>query len=307
MTVQDNASVNFGAGLDLNGSSAAPNQSILNLNGGNFTVAALFKTSVAPNQLTSVNLNGGTLRAGASSTTFLPAFNGLTANVQAGGAKVDTNGFDITIGQSLVHDAAIATDGGLTKSGLGTLTLTGDHPYNGLTRVTEGSLLATGSLSGTTAVSVSGGSLVLGASNRINDAATIMLGPGAALNTGGFSEILGALTLSGDATIALGDGASILRLANSASSAWGPGTLTIAGWSGSLLGQGQDEVFFGVDANGLTASQISQIRFLDPLGLDPGLYGAKTPGNWRTGGHSGTRLCRLAPGQRGWTSWTPTT
>jgi hypothetical protein len=102
-----------------------------------------------------------------------------------------------------------------------------------------------------------------------------MLGTGGILNTGGFSEILGAFTLGGDATIDLGTGASILRLANSTSSVWELGTLTIAGWSGSLTGQGQDEIFFGLDANGLTASQLSQIRFLDPLGLDPGIYGAK--------------------------------
>lgn len=275
MTVQDNATVNFGAGLDLNASTAAPNQTTLNLNGGSLAATGFFKNSLGANQLTTVNFNGGTLRAAGGGPTFFPSFAGLTANVQSGGAKIDTNGFDITISQSLIHDATTPMDGGLTKSGIGTLTLAGDSQYNGSTRVTEGSLVASGSLGGTASVNVRNGSLGLGAANRINDAAAVTLGLGGILNTGGFNETLGALTLEGDATIDLGAGASILRLANSASNIWAPGTLTIAGWTGLADGQGQDEIFFGSDASGLTASQISQIRFLDPLGFAPGLYGAK--------------------------------
>jgi hypothetical protein len=99
------------------------------------------------------------------------------------------------------------------------------------------------------------------------------------MTTGGMTELrarrAGTLTLNGDATIDLGTGASILRLANSASALWAPAALTIAGWSGSVDGLGQDEVFFGTNANGLTALQLSQIRFLDPLGFAPGIYGAK--------------------------------
>lgn len=275
MTVQDNAAINFGAGLDLNASTAAPNQTTLNLTGGSLAATGFFKTNLGANQLTTVNFNGGTLRAAGGGPTFFPSFAGLTANVQSGGAKIDTNGFDITISQSLVHDATTPTDGGVTKSGIGTLTLAGDSQYNGPTRVVEGSLVASGSLSGTAAVNVRNGSLGLGAANRINDAAAVTLGLGGILNTSGFNETLGALTLEGDATIDLGAGASILRLANSASNIWALGTLTIAGWSGLADGQGQDEIFFGSDASGLTASQISQIRFLNPLGFAPGLYGAK--------------------------------
>jgi autotransporter-associated beta strand protein len=91
------------------------------------------------------DFNGGTLKPTVSSTTFLQ--NLTTANVQAGGAKVDTNGFNVTIAQPLLHDAALGAtaDGGLTKSGSGTLTLTMSSSYTGNTNVTFGSLVVTGS------------------------------------------------------------------------------------------------------------------------------------------------------------------
>jgi autotransporter-associated beta strand protein len=87
------------------------------------------------------NFNGGTLRPTTNSTTFMQ---GLTrANVRNNGALIDTGGFDITIAQALLrsniaNDAA--TDGGLTKSGAGTLTLTAASTYNGPTRITAGTL-----------------------------------------------------------------------------------------------------------------------------------------------------------------------
>src|SRR5260370_36608206 len=73
--------------------------------------------------------NGGTLQPTGNSTTFLQTLTG--AKVQAGGAVIDTNGFNVTIAQPLVHDVALGStaDGGLTKIGVGTLTLTGGNPY----------------------------------------------------------------------------------------------------------------------------------------------------------------------------------
>jgi fibronectin-binding autotransporter adhesin len=89
------------------------------------------------------NFNGGTLQAGANSTAFM---HGLTvANVQAGAAIIDTQNYNITIAQNLLHDTAsgaAATDGGLTKMGAGTLTLSGMNTYNGGTIVSAGSLMA---------------------------------------------------------------------------------------------------------------------------------------------------------------------
>ncbi len=84
------------------------------------------------------DFNGGTLQAGAADSAFMAGL--TTANVQAGGAVIDTNQYDITISQPLLHDSVPAIDGGLTKIGAGTLTLSGSNGYTGVTSVDAGTL-----------------------------------------------------------------------------------------------------------------------------------------------------------------------
>jgi autotransporter-associated beta strand protein len=110
------------------------------------------------------NFNGGTLQATASDTTPNPVgqlfmTSTLTAaNVKAGGAVIDTNGFDVTIAQILQHDPALVAtaDGGLTKNGaINTLTLTGVNTYTGTTTVNDGilELTSTGQIATASAIS----------------------------------------------------------------------------------------------------------------------------------------------------------
>ena len=94
------------------------------------------------------NFNGGTLQARASVTDF---FHSMTrANVRNGGAVIDTAGFDVTVAQALLHSdigGDNATDGGLTKNGTGTLTLTGWSTYTGDTNINAGTLAIGGGAS----------------------------------------------------------------------------------------------------------------------------------------------------------------
>ena len=82
-----------------------------------------------------INFNGGTLQAAASNSNFITAYH---ANVLAGGAIIDTQGYNVTIAQALLTGAS--PDGGLTKLGSGMLTLSAGNTYNGGTTVSGGTL-----------------------------------------------------------------------------------------------------------------------------------------------------------------------
>ncbi|MHB1713085.1 MAG: autotransporter outer membrane beta-barrel domain-containing protein [Acidimicrobiales bacterium] len=93
------------------------------------------------------NFNGGTLQANAATPGIAPNYGrfmkGLTsANVQSGGAIIDSNGQTLWFAQALLHSSSLGStlDGGLTKNGAGTLDLTQPNTYTGATTVAGGTL-----------------------------------------------------------------------------------------------------------------------------------------------------------------------
>ncbi len=166
-------------------------------------------------------ISAGTLQAGAANT--------LSANSSisvAGGATLDLNGFDQSIGSlsgsgnatlggatlttggdntSTAFSGLISGSGGIIKTGSGTFTLSGANSYNGGTTISAGTLLLSGSgtlgaTSNTT--TVSGGTLNFGGTTQTQ----------AALNQSGGTVQTGTIhvanyqltggTLASDATVA---------------------------------------------------------------------------------------------------------
>lgn len=154
----DNKTTANGSGvLDMMQASAASSNTF-NLNGG--TLAIRQVVSSANNGTRVFNFNGGTLKATGDSAAFFNLGTG-TANVRDNPAIIDTNGFNVTVAQALQHSNIVndsPTDGGLTKLGLGTLTLSGISSYNGPTTVSAGTLSVTGDIA-TSALSLGAGTL----------------------------------------------------------------------------------------------------------------------------------------------------
>jgi hypothetical protein len=68
----------------------------------------------------------------------------------------------------------------------------------------------------------------------------------------------------------------VVRFAASSGLTWSNrAALTIENWSGSVSGGGNQRILFGSSASALSAQQLSQIQFLNPTGLAPGIYPAQ--------------------------------
>jgi autotransporter-associated beta strand protein len=220
VTIQDNASLSTGTeDFDLHNSTQTATWTMVSLNGGTLTVGGFVKSQSSSGRVTTNNFNGGLLRAGKSNAAFLPALSGLTVNVQTGGARVDDNGFAITIAAPLPHDPALGAilDGGFTKLGAGTLTLSSANTFTGPTLVNAGTLVlaSSGSIAASANIGVAAGAVfdvssVSGYS--LNSGRTLWgngtvngncsLGSGAILAPG--SNAIGTLTFTSSLTLAAG-------------------------------------------------------------------------------------------------------
>lgn len=229
----------------------------LNLRGG----ATVETINGATNPSTLI-LNGGVTHDGTGAAT-------INGNLALGGAERNFAVQDGAAATELAVSAAIS-DGALTKSGTGTMALSGTaaNTYSGATTVDGGTLVllksgGANAVAGSAVTLNSGGTLLLGGANQIADSTAMTLAGGAFSTGDGFSESLGALTLTGDSSISLGSLLHSLQFAASNVEVWSPGaTLTIYGWTGmdgisGLTGK----VFFGGNDTSLTLDQLSRISF----------------------------------------------
>ncbi len=132
----------------------------------------------------------------------------------------------------------------LTKSGSGEVTLSAANTYSGTT-------------------TISGGTLTLGIANAIPANAMGLSGTLKTGATAGYGTTIGALTLNGTSTIALGSGSHTLTFSDSHLLTW-TGTLSVTGWTGSATTSGGGTagvIKFGSANTTLSSTQLSNITF----------------------------------------------
>lgn len=246
---------------------------VTTISGGTLSVGTIGNGGVAGNLGQASNaaanlvLNGGTLQytGGAASTDrlFTLGTGGGTIDSSGSGTATFSNAGSMGLTGSGARTltltgsangalaAVIGDNGGataLTKTGSGTWTLTGANTFTGNTTVSAGTLAvnADGALGSTAKVTINtGGTVLLGTTagnNRIGNTTEVALA-GGTLNTGGFTETAGKMTLSGNSTLDLGAGASLVTF--DGISSLGSSTLSVLNWSGTQgSGGGTDQLLF---------------------------------------------------------------
>ena len=173
------------------------------------------------------------------------------------------------IGGTMSGGSFTASSSTVNYNGSGSQTI-GTYTYNNLTTSTSGvKTLPTGSVVNGTVRIQDTTTLESGATNLVGTGAFQL--NGGTFSTGatiGFSDTVGILTLLDDSNIALGTGNHTLTFAASNGATWTSGKmLTITGWVGGYNGTAASgtnpKIFVGNNANRLTATQLSQIRFFD--------------------------------------------
>lgn len=252
-TLSGSATHNVTGSLDL-GVSGGSNGTY-NLNGGTLSIGAVHGGGGG----SVFNFNSGTLRARADATDFFQDVS--TAYVRAGGASIETAGFNVTIAQNLLHDTSPgmpSSDGGLTKRGNGTLTLTGANTYAGVTNLNAGALqVGDGGASGNLGAGdvANNASLIFNRSGAFTVANRIT-GSGSLTKTGaGALTLTGANVYQGGTTFAAGvlNAGSALALGSSGTLSFTGGTLQYGAANAtdySARFSTADNQAFSVDTNG---------------------------------------------------------
>jgi len=219
-----------GGTLRLGGSERLPNGPVAVDAGGTFDLAGWSEQIGDLSGAGAVTLGSGTLTTGSrSSTTFSGAISGAGRLVKTGASTTFTlTGSNSFAGGTTVSAGVLAIgNGGTTGSLTGDVATSGTIAFNRSDASTFGGVISgTGTLwkqgggrltltaaqaySGPT--TISGGTLAMGASNSLSDTASVVIDAGAALDLGGFSDTIGALT--GTGAVILGSGTLAVGAAN---------------------------------------------------------------------------------------------
>ncbi|HEY1120788.1 MAG TPA: autotransporter-associated beta strand repeat-containing protein, partial [Haloferula sp.] len=249
----------------------------LNLDGGTARVGQI--TGGAGTD--TVHFNGTQLIARGNQAAFVSTVD--TADVKVGGLNVDTNGFNVTIPQVLT---AGSPSGGVTKTGAGTLTLSGANTYTGNHTINAGKLAVTNDHAGGGSFTVAEGAKMgviqtfdmdaLDAANVTFNGATgssleIDLGNSSGNPTVAPLNVTGTLTLNGPVTINVTDQLPAT------------GTIPLVSYLGSKAGTGS--FVLGTLPNGVVATlndNGSGLVSLNVVSVSLPIWDGGVNGNWNT-------------------------
>ncbi len=240
-------------GIVLDGRTETVASDTLTLNGGTFTVgpSGITSGSLNANATYQINLGGGTLSASADwSSSRLMTLTGAVGN-----AVFDTNGYTIDL------SGALGGAGGLTKSGTGTLVLSGTNTYTGATQINNSGVLSVAD------VADSGSASNLGAGSSLVFASGVLKFTGTEADSTNRT-----ITISGAANIDVSNAGGNLSLTTAISgsgqqlSKLGPGTLTLNVATGTTTLNTLDAAGGNLVLAGSTVLSVGTTR----VGVSPG-------------------------------------
>jgi len=151
--------------VTLNGTNTYSGGTNLNVGTINFSTLSNLGTG-------GLSFGGGTLQYASGSTVDISS---RTVTLAAGGGTIDTNGNNVSFANAIGNSGT----GGLTKTGLGNLTLSAVNTYTSTTSVNEGTLLLdlstnpTGVVSAASNLALGGGTLVVQGNNTVSSTQTL--------------------------------------------------------------------------------------------------------------------------------------
>jgi autotransporter-associated beta strand protein len=214
LTIQDGAIVTA-----TNGIVGATTAWGLNLNGGTLVTSGIdFGPQSFAGSVVNLNFNSGLVVASQNNSDFLTVTGGLdfAPAIQAGGARINTNGFDVGISLPL------SGPGRLTKVGGGALTLTGSSTYSGGTMIHTGTVISGFNAPAAGGVLRGGAGVITGLGNTTLTGGTIAVTDGlSGFGWNGSFTLGGNVTVSGSVASAIttaagGSGAANVQMSNGA-------------------------------------------------------------------------------------------
>ncbi|RLS43206.1 MAG: PEP-CTERM sorting domain-containing protein [Planctomycetota bacterium] len=173
-------------------------------------------------------------RVRATETFTMPANRGITVNVGGTTATPLGGTIDVVTDKTLTVAGPITGPGRLTKSGSGTLVLSGSSSYAGTTTVSSGTLVVSGMVTGTAAVSViAGATIVLASGNAlatrpltVSSFGTATLSPYLQTTVGGLNPNAGGLVDVGNGMVTVTSGLTVENMLTAITAGYNGGTWT---------------------------------------------------------------------------------